>query len=100
MKSAAGPWTAPLAVALYVFALLFGTHAAFTSGGGGGGGPDRNTVPEPPLPTVVAHATILPPAMVAVRGYRTSARTLTITFTVLSKECSRLVIEPDVRETA
>src|SRR4029077_15165115 len=70
--------------------------------GGSGGGPDHDrdiAVPDPPIPTVVAHETVLAPSMVAITGYQARARTLTIDYTVHSRECSMIVVEANVSET-
>jgi hypothetical protein len=94
----------PLATAATVLVLVLGTYAVMAGGSGTGGGPDRDRraidVPAPPIPTVHAVATDLAPQTARITGYRVTDRTLTISYTVSDRGCTRLVVRPLVRESA
>jgi hypothetical protein len=104
MSPTAARWWVPVATGLGVLVLLLGTYAVMAGGSGGGIGPDHDRraidPPAPPLPTVLPQLLTLGPGTATITGYRTSARWLTIAFTVIDRECTKLVIEPAVRESA
>jgi hypothetical protein len=103
MSPTAGRWLVPASTALGILVLLFGMYAVVAGGSGAGVGPDHDRrgidVPLPPLPTAQAQAVILGHGSAEITGYQASARRLTLTYTVQDRECTKLVIEPVVRES-
>ena len=95
-------WTAPLLAAAVVAGGILGLTALMTGGSNTGVGPDEDrtvldlSVPARTLPPPVP----LAPALASVVGYQAQDRVLVISYRVSLRHCVRMVVEPEVQESA